>query len=190
MEVKKAAIEDFFKNGSLCRKPVEKVCLDPDCRYMFLDLDRLVSLGENVLQYSPNTLIPLDVFLENLFDGAYHVDTVEEMRNLLEKAKRQRDDYEVKIRVDLGDIEADMNHLCNLIVGKVKDYFAELTENLKMIHAENTILKRQRLEKFEKLLEKKISNKENHGSEEFSLQTFYSKFKILQKEPEKLEKNL
>lgn len=190
MEAKKAAIEDFFRNGGMCKKPVEKVCLDPDCKYMFLDLDRLVTLGEQVLHYSPNTLIPLETFLENLFEGSYHVDTTEELRNLLEKVKKQRDGFEVKVRVDLGEIETDMSYLCQKIVSRVHDYFAELTENLKRIHVENTLLKRQRLEKFEKTLERKLENKESHGGEEFNLSNFYTKFKMMQKESDKLEKNL
>jgi hypothetical protein len=83
-----------------------------------------------------------------------------------------------------------MSKLCRKIVARVEDYFSELIARLKQIHIDNNIDAGLRLEKFERLLEKKIENKAafGSGSDSFDLKTFYSKFKIMQKEPEKLER--
>lgn len=190
MEAKKAAIEDWFRSGAgVCKQPIEKVSLDPDTKYMFLDINRMVDLGER-LKFLGDKLVPLDHFLESLFMGEYHVDTIEELSSLLERTKNQRDQLEVRMRLDLGLIEEDMGKLCRKIVSRVEDYFAELTSRLKQIHIDNNIDSGLKLEKFERLLEKKIENKATFGSgtDSFELKTFYSKFKIMQKEPEKLER--
>ncbi len=190
MEAKKAAIEDWFRAGAgVCKQQIEKVSLEPDSKYMFLDINRMVDMGER-LKFLGDKLVPLDHFLESLFTGEYHVDTIEELSSLLEKTKNQRDRLEVKMRLDLGSIEDDMNNLCRKIVTRVEDYFAELTSRLKQIHIDNNIDAGIKLEKFERLLEKKIDNKAafGAGTDSFDLKTFYSKFKIMQKEPEKLER--
>lgn len=191
MEAKKAAIEDWFRGGAgVCKMPIDKVSLDPESKYMFLDINRMVDMGER-LKAIGGKLIPLEEFLENLFSGEYHIDTIEELGNVLDKTKSQRDKLEVKMRMDLTLIEEDMNKLCGKITSRIEEYFAELSDRLKQIHIENHIESGMKLEKFERLLEKKIDYKRNlgSGSDGFDLKTFYNKFKMMQKEPDKLEKH-
>lgn len=187
MEAKKAAIEDCLKNFPLCKGPVEKVCLDPQAKFVFLDLDRQVQLGDRLLKYKPHTLITIDDFVERLLAGDYHVDVSQELRDILQQTKEQRDNQEITFKADIQEIQADMNDLCELIVGRVRSYFKELTVNLQGIHEKNTQKKRSDLKKFEQLLQKKIDYRENMGRDEFNLGSLHAKFKLWQKEPEKLE---
>ena len=191
MEAKKAAIEDYFRGeGNLCKKGVEKVCLDPDLKFMFLDLERQLQLGNSLLTLPPTALISLDDYLDGMFRGEYHVDTSAEIQKALFKVQELRDSLEVKIRVGSQAIESDMAKMCNRITSQIIDYFALLTDRLHMIYQDNYHHTKQRLAKFEAALQKKIEAKATQGSEEFNLNTFYNKFKMLQKEPDKLEKYL
>jgi hypothetical protein len=187
MEAKKAAIEDCLKNFPLCKGPVEKVCLDPQSKYMFLDLDRLVQIGDKLLKAKPHTLVSMDDFLERLFQGDYHVNVSEELRDILHQTKDQRDSLEITFKADMQEIQSDMNDLCELIVGRVRNYFKELTQNLQDIHKKNTQHQRSELKKFEQLLNKKIEYRDSLGRDEFNLTSLHAKFKLWQKEPEKLE---
>ena len=190
MEAKKAAIEDFLRTG-LCRSRVEKVCLEPESSYMFLDLDRQVALGSSILNIPPKSLVTLDEYLENLFTGAYHVDAIEELEKALMKVEQNRDQIDIKLGVGLERIEADMTSLCNRITNRIADYFTDLIARLQAIHLENHKEVLSRFDKLEQIMKKKIDLKASvNAGEEFNLNTFYNKFKIMQKEPEKLEKFL
>lgn len=190
MEAKKAAIEDFLRT-SLCRGKVEKVCLEPDSSYMFLDLDRQVALGSSILNIPAKSLVSLDEYLENLFAGAYHVDAIEELEKALMKVEQNRDQIDIKLGVGLERIEADMTSLCNRITNRIADYFTDLIARLQAIHLENHKEVLSRFDKLEQIMKKKIDLKASvNAGEEFNLNTFYNKFKIMQKEPEKLEKFL
>lgn len=190
MEAKKAAIEDFLRNG-LCKGKVEKVCLEPDSPFLMLDLDRQVSLGSAILNIPEKSLITLDEYLDHLFNGAYHVDSIEELEKALMKVEQNRDQIDIRLGVGLEKIEADMTSLCNRITNKIADYFTDLIARLQSIHLENHKELISRFEKLEQIMKKKIDLKSSVNSgEEFNLSTFYNKFKIMQKEPEKLEKFL
>lgn len=187
MEAKKCAIEEGLRRFPLCRGQVEKVCLDPYSKFMFLDLDRLVQVGDKILKCPQGTVIPIEEFLTGLFNGEYHVDGTQELRNVLIQTQHQRDRLEVNVRADLKEIESDMNALCQKIVGRIETYFKELTTGLQEIHLKNTQEERNKIKNFEKLLQKKIDHRQSLGRDEFNLSILHGKFKLLQKEPEKLE---
>jgi hypothetical protein len=190
MEAKKAAIEDFLRNN-LCKGLVEKVCLEPDYTYMFLDLDRQVALGNSILNIPPRSLVTLDEYLEILFNGGYHVDGIEELEKALMKVQQNRDQIDIKLGVGLERIEADMTSLCNRINNRIADYFTDLIAKLQSIHLQNHKELLGRFDKLEQIMKKKIDLKASVNSgEEFNFSTFFNKFKMMQKEPEKLEKYL
>lgn len=187
MEAKKAAIEDCLRRFPPCKGEVEKVCLDPQSPFMFLDLDRIVKLGDKMLSFHPSSLVNIDDFLERLFDGDYHVNGLQELKDILNQTKQHRDSLEVNVKADLQEIQNDMNDLCELLVSRIRNYFAELTKNLQDIHEKTTENQRTDLKKFEQLLQKKIDHRESLGRDEFNLASLHAKFKLWQKEPEKLE---
>lgn len=187
MEAKKSAIEDGLRKFPLCRGEVEKVCLDPHAKYMFLDLDRLVKVGDKVLKYPTGTVISIDEFLTKLFQGDYHIDATQELQNVLAQTQQQRNRLEIAVRADLKEIETDMNDLCRRLVSRIETYFQELIKGLQDIHLKNTQEERNKIKNFEKLLQRKIDHRESLGRDEFNLSSLHAKFKLMQKDPEKLE---
>ena len=187
MEAKKVAIEDGLRRFPLCKGEVEKVCLDSGCKYMFLDLDRLVQVGDKVLKYPAGTVISIDEFLSGLFKGEYHIDATQELHDILIQTQHQRDRLEISVRADLNEIETDMNDLCRKIVTKIEGYFKDLIKGLQDIHIKNTQEERTKIKNFEQLLQRKIDHRQSLGRDDFNLSSLHAKFKLFQKEPEKLE---
>lgn len=190
----KQKFEEFLNSGGgVCDYKVEKICKAPDSQFFFLDLDRMGQVGKQLKNFS-GSMLSVKEFIDALYKGDYHIDSFEELKVALEKAKIHRDSFEVELKTAHIEIEQDMKNLCEKVISNIKDYFEELTKELQAIHLENNVAFRQSFETFEKQLQKKISGIEARPggpeSDRFNASCLSKKLKMMQKEPFQLENYL
>mgnify|MGYP000039966246 CR=1 FL=1 len=193
MDPREKNLREYFKNLSLkpdASSKVEKINLFPNADYLFLDMDRVIQLGELNKKYKDHYL-PVDEFLTRLLDGKYSVGSGMSIRlkELNDKVEQMLVEFDNKSKIESDIIEEDIGNLKEMYIGEIEEYFDKLKERMQ------TLLQEQNAPVKQSLIEARKSLKEQlltiiNTSEFFDKNKFFSEFDSLKKQPPELEKFL
>ena len=151
MDPREKVLRDYFKNLTLTSSSsskVERVNLYPNADYLFLDMDRVIQLGELNKKYKDHYL-SIEEFISKLLEGKFSVGSgmSNKLKELNDKVEQQIEELDVKSKMEQDIIEEDVNNLKDMFVKRVEEYFENLKDKLKVIYNEqNSELKESFLE--------------------------------------------
>ena len=190
MDPREKVLRDYFKNLVLHSESggrVEKVNLFPNAEYLFLDMERVIQLGDLNKKYK-DYYVSIDEFISRLLDGKFSVGSgmSAKLKDLHDKVEDISAELEEKSKMEEDIIEEDIDNLKELFVVKIEEYFDGLKDRLKrMFHEENSELKETVIGARNTLKEELL--KVIKSSEFFDKNKFFVEFDELKKKPDELE---
>ena len=193
MDPREKVLRDYFKNLTLTPSSlskVERVNLYPNADYLFLDMDRVIQLGELNKKYKDHYL-SIEEFISKLLEGKFSVGSgmSNKLKELNDKVEQQIEELDIKSKMEQDIIEEDVNNLKDMFVKRIEEYFEILKDKLKVIYNEqNSELKESLLEARQTLKEQLLHVINN--ADFFDKNKFFVEFDGLKKTPNDLEKFL
>ena len=193
MDPREKVLRDFFRNLMLypdSTSRVEKVNLFPNTDFLFLDMDRVIQLGELNKKFKDH-YVTIDEFISRLLEGKFSVGSGMslKLKELNDKVETIIEEFDEKSKMEEDIIEEDLNNLKELYTAKIEAYFEQLKERLKSAyHEQNSELKESLIEARKTLKEELLSV--INSSEFFDKNKFFVEFDGLKKKPLELEKFL
>lgn len=193
MDPREKVLREYFSNfriGEDASGRVEKINLHPNADHLFLDMDRVIQLGELNKKYK-DYYIGIDEFVSRLLQGRFSVGSGMslKLKDLNDRVEKISAEFEQASHMEEEVIEEDIEFLKELLFNHLTDYFASLKEKLKAMYHENNSELKESLIEARKTLKEELLQVIN-SSEFFDKNKFFVEFDQLKKQPLELEKFL
>ena len=193
MDPREKVLRDYFRNLSLKSdsiSKVEKVNLFPNADYLFLDMDRVIALGEMNKKFKDH-YVTIDEFISRLLDGKFSIGSGMsiKLKELNDKVDEMLEEFEQTSKMEEDIIEEDITNLKEMFMTKVDEYFENLKEKVKTQYQEQNAPMKEALIEARKTLKEELLNVINN-QEFFDKNKFFVEFDGLKKSPYELERFL
>lgn len=193
MDPREKTLRDYFSNLRLTSDSsgrVEKINLHPNADHMFLDMDRVIQLGDLNKKFK-DYYIGIDEFVSRLLEGRFSVGSGMsiKLKDLNDRVERLSEEFEKASHMEEEIIEEDVEFLKELVFNHLSDYFSVLKTKLKAMYQENNSELKESLIEARKTLKDELLQVINNA-EFFDKNKFFVEFDHLKKQPLELEKFL
>lgn len=193
MDPREKGLREYFKHLKLeedSSGKVEKVNLHPTAEYLFLDMDRVIQLGEMNKKYK-DFYIGIDDFVTRLLEGRFSVGSGMsiKLKQLSDRVEGLVNEFEQASQLEEDIIEEDIECLKEHIFNRLTEYFNLLKEKLKVMYQENNAELKETLIEARRCLKEELLQVINHA-EFFDKNKFFLEFDNLKKQPSELERFL
>ena len=193
MDPREKVLRDYFRNLMLhpdSTSRVEKVNLFPNSDFLFLDMDRVIQLGDLNKKFKDH-YVTIDEFISRLLEGKFSMGSGKslKLKELNDKVVEANEEFIKRSEMEESLIEQDLNILKELFLDKIEAFFEKLKIQLKSwLHEQNSELKESLIEA-RKTLKDELQDTIK-SSEFFDKNKFFVEFYGLKNEPLELEKFL
>ncbi len=193
MDPREKVLRDYFKQLTLTpssSSKVERVNLFPNADFLFLDMDRVIQLGELNKKYR-DYYLSVDEFVSRLLEGKFSVGSGMslKLKDLNDRVERFIEELDAKSKMEQDMIDEDVNNLKDMFVARIEEYFETLKDKLKnMYYEQNSELKENLIEARKTLKDELLQVINN--ADFFDKNKFFVEFDALKKHPTDLEKFL
>lgn len=193
MDPREKVLRDYFRVLTLTpssSSKVERVNLFPNAEFLFLDMDRVIQLGELNKKYRDHYL-NVDEFVSRLLEGKFSVGSGMslKLKDLNDRVERFIEELDAKSKMEQDMIDEDVNNLKDMFIARIEDYFETLKDKLKnMYYEQNSELKENLIEARKTLKDELLQVINN--ADFFDKNKFFVEFDALKKNPIEFEKFL
>lgn len=190
MDPREKLLRDYFTNlrlspSSMSR--VEKVNLFPRAEHLFLDMDRVIGLGELNHKYK-DSYVSVEEFVADLLEGKFSVGSglSLKLKEMNDKVETLLSDFNTNSKLEQDIIEEDIANLKESFVSRIEEYFEELKNKLQSSYVEkNAEIKDQLVEARNILKEELLDVIET--ADFFDKNKFYIEFDAIKEDPLEVE---